>query len=134
MMSSVNLMLAAVLGLLGMVSTAVGAGLVFVSSEKDHVVTVFDQDTLDKKTTIATSERPRAMKLDPAHALLYVACGDGDSIDVIDIKKLAVVRKIPIGDDPDRFDISPDGRLLVSCGGGYDPWCDNSIRVWDAGR
>ena len=43
---------------------------------------------------IKTSRRPRDMHFNDDHSLLYVACGDDDVIDVIDVAKLEVVGKI----------------------------------------
>ncbi|MEH6813331.1 MAG: beta-propeller fold lactonase family protein, partial [Motiliproteus sp.] len=93
---------------------AKNTGYVFVSSEKDDVVTVFDSAKMNKVSEIPTSERPRAMKLNADGSLLYVACGDGNSIDVIDVASLKVKQVIDIGDDPDRFDLSPNENHLYA--------------------
>ncbi len=93
---------------------AKGTGYVFVSSEKDHVVTVFRSGSMDEVKKIPTGQRPRSLRFSPDYTKLYVACGDDDSIDVIDVEKLEVVKSIPVGDDPDRFDISPDGRFIYA--------------------
>jgi PQQ-dependent catabolism-associated beta-propeller protein len=74
------------------IGLAKGTGYIFVSSEKDHVVTVFK----------------------PGSLRIYVACGDDDAIDVIDVEKLKVVKSIAIGDDPDRFDLSPDDKFIYA--------------------
>ena len=63
---------------------AAGTGNVYVSSEDDDLVTVFDGQSMDRIDTIAVSERPRWLAFSPDHKKLYVACGDDDSIDVID--------------------------------------------------
>ncbi len=86
-------------------------GLVFVSNEKSHDVHVFDSDfNLVKK--IETSRRPRDMKMNAERTLLYVACGDDDVIDVIDISTLEVVDGIPTGPSPEVFAFSPDERFM----------------------
>ncbi len=91
---------------------AAGTGYLFVSSEKDNLVTVLDGRSLDKVQDIPTGDRPRGMRFSPDHKRLYVACGDSDRIDVIDVATLKVSGHLEVGEDPERFDLSPDGRLL----------------------
>ena len=67
---------------------------VFVSNEKDNTVTVVDGDTLEVIKTIRTASRPRGIIASPDGKEVYVACGDGDIIDVIDTKKLEVMRTL----------------------------------------
>lgn len=93
-------------------SLAKDTGYVFVSSEKDHNLTVLDGKTFAVVKTIPTSERPRHLAFNPDKTLIYAACGDGESIDIIDISKLEVVDKIGEIDDPEAFDLSPDGKTL----------------------
>ncbi len=54
------------------------------------------------------------MRFSNDHSRIYVACGDDDTIDVIDVDKLKVVKSIAIGDDPDRFDLSPDDKFIYA--------------------
>ena len=90
-------------------------GYVFVSSEKDHAVTVLDGKTLSVVKVIPTGKRPRDMRLSPDRSKLYVIASDSQRVDVIDIAKLAVTGNIPVGEDPEMFDLSADGkRLYVS--------------------
>ena len=88
-------------------SYAAGTGNIFVSTEKGNEVVVLDK-TYNIIKRIATSKRPRDMQLTKAHDLLYVACGDDDSIDVIDVAKLEVVDSIPTGPSPEMFRLSDD--------------------------
>jgi PQQ-dependent catabolism-associated beta-propeller protein len=107
-------MAAALLWLLPLgVAEAKGSGYVFVSHEKTNNVAVIDpkQDYKIIKW-IATSHRPRDMKFRPDGKELYVACGDDDVIDVIDVAKLKVVDHIPTGPSPELFALSADGRAL----------------------
>ncbi len=92
---------------------AKGSGYVFVSHEKTNNVAVIDpkQDYKIIKW-IATSRRPRDMKFGADRKELYVACGDDDVVDVIDVAKLAVVDHIPTGPSPEMFALSGDGRAL----------------------
>lgn len=93
---------------------AKGTGLIFVSLERGNQVVVLNPD-LTVKTKIDTSRRPRDMHFNKDHSLLYVACGDDDVIDVIDIATLQVVDSIPTGPSPEMFTFSPDeSRIYVS--------------------
>ena len=88
-------------------SYATGTGNIFVSTEKGNEVVVLDK-AYNIIKRIATSKRPRDMQLTKAHDLLYVACGDDDSIDVIDVAKLEVIDSIPTGPSPEMFRLSDD--------------------------
>lgn len=101
------------LGLAGS-ALAKGTGLIFVSLERGNQVVVLNPD-LTVKTRIDTSRRPRDLHFNKDHSLLYVACGDDDSIDVIDVATLAVVDSIPTGPSPEMFTFSPDeSQIFVS--------------------
>ncbi|MFO1349585.1 MAG: PQQ-dependent catabolism-associated beta-propeller protein [Gammaproteobacteria bacterium] len=108
--------LALVLGLAALPlghSYAKDTGYLFVSSEKDANVTVLDGKTYQVVKKIKTSKRPRGMKFNSDHSLIYVGCGDGNSIDIIDVAKLEVTDRIKgVVEDPETFDLSPDGKLL----------------------
>ena len=88
-------------------SFAAGTGNIFVSTEKGNEVVVLDK-AYNIIKRIATSKRPRDMQMTKAHDLLYVACGDDDSIDVIDVGTLEVVDSIPTGPSPEMFRLSDD--------------------------
>ena len=91
---------------------AAGTGYLFVSSEKDHAVSVLDGDSYALVKQIRTAARPRHLQFTPDRSRIYVACGDGDAIDVIDVARLELVDRIgPIG-DPEAFEFSPDGETL----------------------
>lgn len=94
-------------------AAAADTGFVFISHEKSNTVVVLDpaRDHAVIKT-IPTSRRPRDMHFDLAHEVLYVACGDDDVIDVIDVDSLSVVDHIPTGLSPEVFDLGPDGKTL----------------------
>ena len=107
--------LAASLAILaGGTSSAKDTGLIFVSLERGNQVVVLNPD-LSLNTRIDTSRRPRDMHFNKDHSLLYVACGDDDSIDVIDVATLSVVDSIPTGPSPEVFVFSPDeSQIFVS--------------------
>ena len=88
-------------------ATAKDTGLIFVSLERGNEIVVLNPD-LTEKARIETSRRPRDMHFNKAQTLLFVACGDDDAIDVIDLATLAVVDSIPTGPSPEVFAFSPD--------------------------
>lgn len=114
-MRSLRIVLALILALcLGQPLLAKGTNLIFVSLERGNEVVVLNPD-LTVKTRIETSRRPRDMRFNADHTLLYVACGDDDVIDVIDVATLTVVDSIPTGPSPEIFIFSPDeSQIFVS--------------------
>jgi PQQ-dependent catabolism-associated beta-propeller protein len=110
-----RLLLSVLLGLcLAWPAFAKGTGLIFVSLERGNEVVVLNPD-LSVKARIETSRRPRDLRFNEAHTFLYVACGDDDVIDVIDVATLQVVDSIPTGPSPEIFVFSPDEtQIFVS--------------------
>ena len=103
---------------LTVVSTAqaAGTGYLFVSNERSNNILVFDpaQDYALVKD-IKTSRRPRDMHFNQSRSLLYVACGEDDVIDVIDVATLEVVDHIPTARSPEMFVFNKDEtELFVS--------------------
>jgi PQQ-dependent catabolism-associated beta-propeller protein len=95
-------------------AAAKDTGLIFVSLERGNQVVVLNPD-LSVNGRIDTSRRPRDMHFNKDRSLLYVACGDDDVIDVIDVATLAVVDSIPTGPSPEIFAFSPDeSQIFVS--------------------
>ena len=88
-------------------------GYVFVSNEKTNNIAVIDPKQHYKIIRwIPTSHRPRDMKFGLNRGLLYVACGDDDVIDVIDVATLKVADHIPTGPSPEMFELSRDEKAL----------------------
>ena len=88
-------------------------GLAYVSSEKDHALTIIDPKAMAVVGTIPTCKRPRHMQFTPtAPRLLMVACSDSGQADLIDLATRKSVGRVPLGEDPELFDLSPDGRTL----------------------
>ena len=75
-------------------SHAKDTGLIFVSNEKSNNLIVLDPKTYQVVKDIKTSRRPRDMHFNAGRDKLYVACGDDDVIDIIDVAKLEVVGKL----------------------------------------
>jgi PQQ-dependent catabolism-associated beta-propeller protein len=106
-----GLLLLAALGLtIAVVAHAKDSGKVFVSSEKDHTLTVIDAKTMAVSGVIKTCKRPRHMKLIEGNTKLMVACSDSSKADIIDIASGKSVARIAFGDDPEVFDLSLDGK------------------------
>jgi PQQ-dependent catabolism-associated beta-propeller protein len=87
------------------------AGTAYVSSEKDQALTLIDLATLSVKGTIPTCKRGRHVQLTPDGKIM-VACTDSNAADVIDPATGKSLRRIPLGDEPEAFDISPDGKTI----------------------
>ncbi len=99
-------------GLCMVASAAIAQGQAFVTSEKDHAVTVLNMADMKVQTTIPTCKRPRHMQRSADGKSLLIACSDDNVADVIDIATRKSVDRIPLGDDPEIFDISPDGKTI----------------------
>ena len=110
--NALTALLSALLLVLAGAAAAKDTGLIFVSSEKDNVVTVLDGKTYEVVKTIGTAARPRHLQFSPDRSQIYVACGDGDAIDIIDVATLELVDRIADIDDPEAFDLSHDGGLM----------------------
>lgn len=87
------------------------AGTAYVSSEKDDALTLIDTATLAVKGTIATCKRARHLQRLPDGKLM-VACTDANAADIIDPATGKSVRRVPLGDEPEAFDVSPDGKTV----------------------
>jgi YVTN family beta-propeller protein len=113
------------------VETPAAKPRVYVSNETAGTVAVIDGVTAEVLATIPVGKRPRGLRLSRDGMLLYVAlsgspiAGPGvdesklppadrsaDGIGVLDLASRKVVRTIPSGQDPEAFDLSPDGRRL----------------------
>jgi PQQ-dependent catabolism-associated beta-propeller protein len=96
---------------LWLAGSACAQGTVYVSSEKDDALTMIDLATLAIKGTIPTCKRGRHLQLTPDHKLM-LACSDSGVADLIDPATGQSLRRIPLGDDPEAFDLSPDGKTI----------------------
>lgn len=98
--------------LLGGALGAAQAQTAYVSSEKDNALTLVDLKTLTVKGTLATCKRARHLQMLPGGKQLMVACTDSNAADVIDLASGKSVRRVPLGDEPEAFDLSPDGKTI----------------------
>jgi PQQ-dependent catabolism-associated beta-propeller protein len=90
---------------------AFAQGTAYVSSEKDPAVTLIDLATLSVKGTIPTCKRGRHIQR-TAGGQIMLACTESNVADLIDPATGKSVRRIPLGDEPEAFDLSPDGKTI----------------------
>ncbi len=102
-----------------------------VSLETDGQVAIVDPAAGSVVARIDVGKRPRGMRASPDGRRLYVALSgspmsppgtdpstlpppdrSADGIGVIDLESRTLVQTLPSGQDPEAFDISPDGRTL----------------------
>lgn len=108
-----NKLMGALLGtaVLAWSAAAAAQGTAYVSSEKEDALTMIDLATLTVKGTIPTCKRGRHLQLTPDRKLM-LACTSSNAADVIDPATGKSVRRIPLGEEPEAFDISPDGKTI----------------------
>ena len=85
---------------------------IFVSNEKDNTVTVIDGNTLEDGEDHPHRAPPPRHHRKPRRQGGLCRRGDGDIIDVIDTKKLEVVRQLDSGPDPELMAVDPKGGTL----------------------
>lgn len=90
---------------------AVAQGTAYVSSEKDPAITLIDLATLSVRGTIPTCHRGRHIQLTADH-LIMLACSESNVADLIDPATGKSLRRIPLGGEPEAFDLSPDGKTI----------------------
>jgi PQQ-dependent catabolism-associated beta-propeller protein len=90
---------------------AKGTGLVFVGNEKDSTITVL---TLEGQVvrSFDTCARPRGMHFSQDRSQFYVGCADDSVIVVYDVASQEVVGRIRNVEEPETFDLHPNGRHL----------------------
>lgn len=93
----------------GLAAAQSPSGRVYVSSEKDNKIYVFDiQGT--RLSSIEVCKRPRHMMFNAGHTRIYVSCGDSNQLGVVDTASGKMTEQIAVGDSPEIFDLSPDGK------------------------
>ena len=92
-------------------ATTLAQGTAYVSSEKDNALTMIDLATLTVKGTVPTCKRGRHVQMTPDGKIM-VACTDSNVADVIDPATGQSLRRVPMGDEPEAFDLSPDGKTI----------------------
>ena len=82
---------------------------VYVSNEKDNQIVVFDAQGQNPER-IAVCPRPRDMKFSADGARILVICGDSNQMGWVDLAQNKLVGTMPLGDSPEMFALSPDGK------------------------
>ncbi|MCU6435837.1 hypothetical protein LPB67_18840 [Undibacterium sp. Jales W-56] len=85
------------------------ADRVYVSSEKDNKIYVFDTQGASK-SAIEVCQRPRDMKFNSNGSQIYVVCGDSNQLGLVDTASGKMTGTVPLGDSPEMFGLSPDGK------------------------
>jgi PQQ-dependent catabolism-associated beta-propeller protein len=104
--------LAAWLAIYSVAGVAKDTKNVFISSEKDNVVTVLDGETQQQIAVIKTCKRPRHMQFTADRERLIALCGDDGSAAIIDVARNTVNDKITLQEGAELFALSPDGKML----------------------
>jgi DNA-binding beta-propeller fold protein YncE len=92
-------------------AAAAGTGLIFVSNEKSSTISVLTADG-ELVETIETCARPRGMLFSADRSQFYVGCADDDQIAIYDVASRKLLRRIRDIEEPETFDLHPDGRHL----------------------
>ncbi|NOQ94285.1 MAG: PQQ-dependent catabolism-associated beta-propeller protein [Methylophaga sp.] len=86
----------------------------FVTNEKSNTVSVIDSRTGLVETTLEIGKRPRGIGLSPDQKILYVALSEENAIAMVDVATLEILGKLAAGEDPETFDVHPNGNLYLS--------------------
>jgi YVTN family beta-propeller protein len=111
--------------------TAAGNPLLYVSDEDKGIVAIVDPSSAQVVASVAVGKRPRGLKLSRDGKRLFVALSgsprggpgvdesklppadrDADGIGVVDLDQRKLVTTFHSGQDPESFDLSPDGTTL----------------------
>jgi DNA-binding beta-propeller fold protein YncE len=103
-------------------------GAVFISSEKDNVITVLDGKTQEQIGLIKVCKRPRHIQFTADHKQLIAVCGDDGNAVVIDVASRQVVDKFKLEEGIELFDLSRDGKSLY-----FSNEDESSVAVVDLG-
>lgn len=93
----------------GAMAQAPSSGRVYVSSEKDNKIYVFDTNG-QRLSSIEVCQRPRHMLFNASRSQIYVCCGDSNQLGLVDTASGKMTGSLPLGDSPEIFDLSPDGK------------------------
>ena len=88
-----------------------GTGLIFISNEKSSTISVLNADH-EVIETFDTCARPRGMHFNADHTAFFVGCADDSMIAVYDVASRKLLKRIRDVEEPETFDLHPDGRHL----------------------
>ena len=97
-------------GIAGRAGPAAGE-TIYVTNEKGNTVSVIDGTTLEVTKTIPVGERPRGLVMSKDYKTLYICASDSGEVEAIDLDT-GNVTPVVSTPDPERIDISPDGKFL----------------------
>lgn len=93
------------------VTPAKNTGLIFISNEKSSTITVLDRN--DKVIReFDTCARPRGVHFSHDRTRFFVGCADDSLIVVYDVVTQKLVKRIRGVEEPETFDLHPNGRHL----------------------
>lgn len=89
------------------------AETIYVTNEKSNTVSVIDGKSMDVIKTVPVGQRPRGLVMSHDNKTLFICASDSDEIEALDVGtyRVSSVAGTP---DPERVDISPDGKLLFA--------------------
>lgn len=90
---------------------AKNTGLIFVSNEKSSTITVLDRNH-EVIREFDTCARPRGMHFSHDRTQFFVGCADDSLIVVYDVETQKLVKRIRGVEEPETFDLHPNGRHL----------------------
>lgn len=86
-------------------------GLIFISNEKSSTITVLDRNDRVVRE-FDTCARPRGMHFSRDRSQFFVGCADDSLIVVYDVETQTLVKRIRGVEEPETFDLHPNGRHL----------------------
>ena len=86
---------------------------IYVSNENSDTITILDKKNKKIIKSINTGGRPRDMKFSKDKTKLYIVVSEENHIAILDLNKLEIIGYIETGNDPEIFDISPNGEILA---------------------
>lgn len=111
---------------------ASGGPVIYVTNEESNEITLIDGRTDTAIANIFVGKRPRGVKVSADGKSLFVALSGSpmsppgtdesklpppdraaDGVAIVDLASRRVMRTLSTGDDPESFDITPDGRLMI---------------------
>ncbi|HET8910297.1 MAG TPA: hypothetical protein VFN23_02465 [Ktedonobacteraceae bacterium] len=82
-------------------------GRLYVADSETSAVSVYDEDNGHKVATIQVATQPLPpLLVDESTGHVYVACGEGNELDVIDGNKNTILAHIPVAPDPEGVALS----------------------------
>lgn len=91
-----------------------GRGRLYLINTGQRRVEVYSLPQRRFLTTVQTDATPMSGAMSRDGATLYVTCFDGSSLNLIDLERLAVVRKVSLPAKPEGVAVGADERVLLT--------------------